>query len=299
MKRTASARLEFDVDGPAEFVLSIAASRAYAAPDPGSAPTTGPAASTASTGPAASAGSAGTTDTARITEEALAVTQHGAPLEVRELHDHHGTLLHLCEVGAGRVTVDYRVVVDGRLDDPAVDELDLVRYRRPSRYCESDTLSPTARAEFGGLEGRELLAAVATWVGSHLAYVPGASAPTDGAVQTLLDRQGVCRDYAHLVIALLRGLDVPARLVSVYAPGLSPMDFHAVAEAFVDGGWHVVDATGLAPRQTLLRIATGRDASDTAFLSSHGGRVTVAGMQVGAVADVLPRDDVSTFVSLG
>jgi transglutaminase-like putative cysteine protease len=293
MKRTASARLEFDVDGPAEFVLSIAASRAYAAPDPGSAPTTGPAASTGS------AGTAGTAGTARITEEALAVTQHGAPLEVRELHDHHGTLLHLCEVGAGRVTVDYRVVVDGRLDDLAVDELDLVRYRRPSRYCESDTLSPTARAEFGGLEGRELLAAVATWVGSHLAYVPGASAPTDGAVQTLLDRQGVCRDYAHLVIALLRGLDVPARLVSVYAPGLSPMDFHAVAEAFVDGAWHVVDATGLAPRQTLLRIATGRDASDTAFLSSHGGRVTVAGMQVGAVADVLPRDDVSTFVSLG
>ncbi|MGY3262957.1 transglutaminase-like domain-containing protein [Frigoribacterium sp. 2355] len=276
MKRTASARLEFDVDGPAEFVLSIAASRAYAAPDA-----------------VAQAG------TARITEEALAVTQHGTPLEVRELHDHHGTLLHLCEVGAGRVTVDYRVVVDGRLDEPAVDDLDLVRYRRPSRYCESDTLSPTARAEFGGLEGRELLAAVATWVGSHLAYVPGASAPTDGAVQTLLDRQGVCRDYAHLVIALLRGLDVPARLVSVYAPGLSPMDFHAVAEAFVDGAWHVVDATGLAPRQTLVRIATGRDASDTAFLSSHGGRVTVAGMQVGAVADELPRDDVSTFVSLG
>lgn len=283
MKRTASARLEFDVDGPAEFVLSVAASRVYAAEAAPDAPGTDIA----------------DTAAARITEEALAVTQHGAPLEVRELHDHHGTLLHLCEVGAGRVTVDYRVVVEGRLDEPPVDELDLVRYRRPSRYCESDTLSPTARAEFGGLEGRELLAAVATWVGSHLAYVPGASAPTDGAVQTLLDRQGVCRDYAHLVIALLRGLDVPARLVSVYAPGLSPMDFHAVAEAFVDGAWHVVDATGLAPRQTLLRIATGRDASDTAFLSSHGGRVTVAGMQVGAVADVLPRDDVTTFVSLG
>jgi len=293
MKRTASARLEFDVDGPAEFVLSIAAARGYAAS--GSAPSTGSAAVTAG---AAATGSA-TTASAIITEEALVVSQHGSPVAVRELHDRHGTLLHLCDVGAGRVTVDYRVVVDGRLGDPPVDELDLVRYRRPSRYCESDTLSPTARAEFGGLEGRDLLASVATWVGSHLAYVPGASAPTDGAVQTLLDRQGVCRDYAHLVIALLRGLDVPARLVSVYAPGLSPMDFHAVAEAFVDGSWHVVDATGLAPRQTLLRIATGRDASDTAFLSSHGGRVTVAGMQVGAVADELPRDDVSTFVSLG
>ena len=149
-----------------------------------------------------------------------------------------------------------------------------MRYRRPSRYCESDTPGPTARAEFGGLAGRELLAAVSSWVGSRLAYVPGASAPTDGAVQTLLDRQGVCRDYAHLVIALLRALDVPARLVSVYAPGLSPMDFHAVAEACVDGAWHVVDATTLAPRSTLLRIATGRDACDTAFLTSHGAAVT-------------------------
>jgi transglutaminase-like putative cysteine protease len=136
-------------------------------------------------------------------------------------------------------------------------------------------------------------------VGSHLAYVPGASAPTDGAVQTLLDRQGVCRDYAHLVIALLRGLDVPARLVSVYAPGLSPMDFHAVAEAWVDGEWHVVDATALAPRQSLVRIATGRDASDTAFLSSLGGAVTVASMRVTAVVDELPTDDVTSFVSLG
>lgn len=269
MKRSASARLEFDVDGPAEFVLSVAAAATY--------------------------GRAGAGTRA---EEALVVTQHGSPVAVREVHDHHGTRLHLCEVGAGRVLVDYRVVVDGRLDPPEIDELDLVRYRRPSRYCESDTLGPTARAEFGGLEGRDLLAAVSSWVGSHLTYVPGASAPTDGAVQTLLDRQGVCRDYAHLVIALLRGLDVPARLVSVYAPGLSPMDFHAVAEAFVDGRWHVVDATALAPRQTMLRIATGRDASDTAFLSSHGGRVTVASMQVGAVADLLPFDDVTEFVSL-
>ena len=265
MRRSAFTHLEFDVDGPAEFVLSVAAARLY---DP-------------------------------IDEEALVVTQDGSPLAVREVDDRHGTRLHLCEVEAGRVVVDYRVVVEGRLDPPEQEEIDLVRYRRPSRYCESDTLFPTARAEFRGLAGHELLAAVSSWVGSRLAYVPGASAPTDGAVQTLLDRQGVCRDYAHLVIALLRALDVPARLVSVYAPGLSPMDFHAVAEAWVDGAWHVVDATALAPRQTLLRIATGRDASDTAFLSSYGGAVRIAAMEVGAVADVLPTDDVTAFVSLG
>jgi transglutaminase-like putative cysteine protease len=75
---------------------------------------------------------------------------------------------------------------------------------------------------------------VAAWVGTRLAYVVGSSAPTDGAVETMLARRGVCRDFAHLTVALLRALDVPARLVSAYAPGLSPMDFHAVAEGLVD-----------------------------------------------------------------
>jgi len=265
MRRTASARLELDVAGPAELVLSVAAAR-LGGPE---------------------------------IEESLVVTHDGSPVEVREVDDRHGTRLHLCEVGAGLVVVDHRVEVAGRVGPPELEEIDLVRYRRPSRYCESDTLAPTARAEFRGLVGRELLSAVSSWVGSQLAYVPGASAPTDGAVQTLLDRQGVCRDYAHLVIALLRALDVPARLVSVYAPGLSPMDFHAVAEAWVDGAWHVVDATALAPRQTLVRIATGRDASDTAFLSSYGAFVGLRSMTVSAVADELPRDDVTAFVSLG
>jgi transglutaminase-like putative cysteine protease len=77
------------------------------------------------------------------------------------------------------------------------------------------------------------------------------------------------------------------------------MDFHAVAEAYVDGAWHVVDATTLAPRSTLVRIATGRDAADTAFLSSYGGNVPLDAIQVMAVADVLPDDDVRWLVELG
>ena len=84
---------------------------------------------------------------------------------------------------------------------------------------------------------------------------------------------GVCRDYSHLTIALLRALDTPARLVAVYAPGCDPMDFHAVTEVAVDGRWLAVDATTLAPRQSLLRIATGRDAADTAFLTNFGGHL--------------------------
>ena len=94
--------------------------------------------------------------------------------------------------------------------------------------------------------------AVADWVHRRLIYTSGASRPVDTAVDTLLAGQGVCRDYAHLTITLLRALEIPARLVAVYAPGLAPMDFHAVVEADIDGTWSVVDATRLAPTSSLV-----------------------------------------------
>lgn len=112
-------------------------------------------------------------------------------------------------------------------------------------------------------------------------------------------RQGVCRDFAHLCIALLRARGVPARLVSVYAPGLDPMDFHAVCEAYVDGRWCVVDSTALAPRSSLVRIATGRDAADTAFLSTIYGWAELTDVEVTATVDTLPSDDLTHVVQLG
>ena len=136
-------------------------------------------------------------------------------------------------------------------------------------------------------------------VGSRLAYVSGSSRGTDGAVDTLVAGAGVSRDFAHLTVALLRARDVPARVASAYAPGLSPMDFHLVVEALVDGAWHVADPTGLAPRSSLVRIATGRDAADTAFLSSYGGELRLEALAVGAVVDGdLPRDDGTERVQL-
>ena len=257
MKRSASAHLELEALGPAELVLSVTVAADASA------------------------------------TELLTILQNGVQLPYRETLDQHGTRLQLISVQAGRIDIDYTVEVTGESAAPEVSDIDIVRYLRPSRYCESDHLWATAQAEFRGLTGTELLDGITSWVGRHLSYVPGASLPTDGAVRTLLARQGVCRDYAHLVIAFLRAHDVPARLVSVYAPGLSPMDFHAVAEAYLDGAWQVVDATGLAPRQSLMRIATGRDAADTAFLSSAGAAVLLNVLTVTAVADVLPRDDVS------
>ncbi len=233
-----------------------------------------------------------------VAEESLGVSVAGRAVPVRQLVGEHGTRMHVVDPAPGVMVVDYAARVLGRGLGGETTEADLLRYLRPSRYCESDSLAPTARAEFAGLAGAGLLAAVSSWVGTRLAYVPGSSLPTDGAVRTLLARQGVCRDYAHLVVALLRALHVPARVVAVYAPGLDPMDFHAVAEAHIDREWLVVDATTLAPRASLIRIATGRDASDTAFLSAYGGTALLREVQVGAVADWLPGDDLDARVRL-
>ena len=113
------------------------------------------------------------------------------------------------------------------------------------------------------------------------------------------------RNAAARALALLHGrdhvlpADVPARLVAVYAPGLSPMDFQAVVEAAIDGQWRAVDATTLAPRETLVRISTGRDASDTAFLTVQSGRADLISVNVTATSDPgLPPDDLTSLVSL-
>jgi transglutaminase-like putative cysteine protease len=135
-------------------------------------------------------------------------------------------------------------------------------------------------------------------VADKLTYVAGSSLPTDGAVRTLLGRQGVCRDFAHLSVALLRALNVPARLAAVFAPGLSPMEYHAVCEAYVNGAWYIIDGTHLAPRQSLLRVSTGRDAADTAFLTNLGGGVQLTGLEVTAVVDDFPWDDGSQLLQL-
>jgi transglutaminase-like putative cysteine protease len=164
---------------------------------------------------------------------------------------------------------------------------------RQSRYCPSDLVVGLAMSEFGALRGDDgVVDAIASWVFERITYESGSSGPTDSAVDTLLTGRGVCRDFAHLVITFCRALGVPARLASVYAPGLAQMDFHAVAEVWRGDRWEVVDATRLAPRPSLVRIATGRDAADTSFAATIKGDVELLSADVFAVVDGdLPIDD--------
>ncbi|SDO55581.1 Transglutaminase-like superfamily protein [Microbacterium sp. ru370.1] len=221
-----------------------------------------------------------------------------------EIVDQSGSRLHRITGEPGPLTVRYDALVVGPAPTPRTSDLETITYLRPSRYCQSDEVFAQARRQFRGLAGEELLAAVSTFVASTVTYTPGLSLGTDSAVTTLMTGQGVCRDYAHVVIALLRAMDMPARYAACYAPGLEPMDFHAVAEAYIDGAWYVVDATRLADRRSLVRIATGRDAADCAFLSYHGGYVGLERMHVdavldGEIPDAATPDDHEALVQIG
>ena len=237
---------------------------------------------------------------AQVTES-LTFTSNGKPVTPDEIIGQHGNRIHRFAAPEGTVTASYRATILGEAEPAPVRDIDLITYSWPSRYAEADKFFGFAATEFEKYVGDSatLLEKVSSWVGTRLKYVPGSSDPIDGAVDTMLAGEGVCRDYAHLVVALLRAVNVPARLVAVYAPGCEPMDFHAVAEAYVDGVWRVIDATCLSPRPSMVRIATGRDAADTAFLDNFKGAITLKNMKVTAVVDgPLPHDSVHDLVSL-
>lgn len=236
-----------------------------------------------------------------LADERLEMTIDGVPMAYDVVEGPVGSRYHVAKgLPVGRLAVSYAATVAGPVEPRLVTPLEEIEYVRPSRYCDADRLLAVAQAELGQVSGRDLLVAATQWVNNHLAYVGGSSRPVDSALDTYLNRQGVCRDFAHLVITFLRAHNVPARLVSVYAPGLSPMDFHAVAEAALDGQWYALDATGLAPRAAMVRIATGQDTSDTAFLTVTRGLIALHDMVVTAVVDAadIPRDDPADLVAL-
>ena len=185
-------------------------------------------------------------------------------------------------VPEGKLTISYQATVNlhhhtDNKDDiselaPADIPLDVIHYLYPSRYCQSDRLMKLAQDEFGG-EGRSGYAKVqhiCDWIYEKVAYISGSSDAHTSAYDTVTERAGVCRDFAHLGIAFCRALNIPARFVSAYAWQLDPPDFHACFEAYLGNKWYLFDPTRLAPVEGLVRIGTGRDAADTAFATVFG-----------------------------
>ncbi|NIY80705.1 MAG: transglutaminase family protein [Rhodobacteraceae bacterium] len=146
---------------------------------------------------------------------------------------------------------------------------EVVPYLRPSRYCQSDKFVSFVGKRFGGVQGGAKVAAIRDWIENNLSYVPGSSDADTNVLETFAGRQGVCRDYAHLMCSMVRAAQIPARMVAVYSPNVVPQDFHAVAEVWLGGQWTLVDATGMCTPDDMAVIAVGRDAYDIAFMDSQ------------------------------
>ena len=185
----------------------------------------------------------------------------------------------------GQLTVEYEATVDlnSQLEDPfAIGEflpgqlpLSVFTHLYPSRYCQSDKLERFARSTFGGLAGGYArVNGICNWIHDYVAYEGGVSDALTSAFDTVTQRAGVCRDFSHLAIALCRTLGIPARYVSAYASQLDPPDFHAIFEAYLQGGdggaWYIFDATRMSDPAGLVRIGIGRDAAEVAFCSPFG-----------------------------
>jgi transglutaminase-like putative cysteine protease len=181
-----------------------------------------------------------------------------------------------------KVDCDFDVLTARNLDNLSVAEMDrnAIPFLFPSRYCQSDRLSRLAWDIFGKIPNPyDKVVALTDWIHDNVEYVRGTTTSETSAYDTVTQRVGVCRDFAHLGISLCRALNIPARYFSGYAYQLDPPDFHACFEAYVGGRWMIFDATRLAHLNGLVRIGTGRDAADAAVASIFGsvtcGRMTV------------------------
>ena len=152
---------------------------------------------------------------------------------------------------------------------------DVIHFLLPSRYCPSDRMISLAGSLFAHHKpGYATVLAICEWINEHVTYEYGTSNSSTSAIDTFIEQQGVCRDFAHLAISLCRALTIPARYVSGYCLGLQPPDFHAYFEAYLDGRWVAFDATEMQPRPALIEVASGRDAADCAWCTLYGSGTT-------------------------
>ena len=200
---------------------------------------------------------------------------------------------------AGPLTVRYDATVDldhhtaqpAQLGEVAVANLPgaVLPYIYPSRYCQSDRLQRLAVKEFGQLtQGYSRVQAIRDWVLNRVTFLSNSSTGNTSAVDTLVEEVGVCRDFAHLMIALCRAVNIPARFVTGIDygsdPALGPTDFHAYVEVYVGNRWYIFDPSGVAIPMGFVRFGTGRDAADSAFATLFGGvRGTAPVIQIKAI----------------
>jgi transglutaminase-like putative cysteine protease len=171
------------------------------------------------------------------------------------------------------VECDFQTYRANAVEPTPVAELDAAAlpYLFPSRYCQSDRLNRLAWDLFGAIQNpHEKVVAICDWIHENVEYRRGTTDSMTSAFDTVTQRTGVCRDFAHLGIALCRALNVPARYFAGYAYELDPPDFHACFECFIGGSWTVFDATRLAHLNGLVRVGTGRDAAEAAVASIFG-----------------------------
>ncbi|MBC7721151.1 MAG: transglutaminase family protein [Pedobacter sp.] len=215
-----------------------------------------------------------------ILEEDLAIEPH---FELEAFNSQNGTRFLRLEIKNAInfkiaynaiVETNYTIIDEHRLQGEAViSKLDaeVIPYLFPSRYCQSDKLQRLATKEFGGItDDYAKVVAITDWIFNNVEYLSGSTNSSTSALDTISERAGVCRDFAHLGIALCRALSIPARYFTGYAFKLNPPDFHACFEAYVGGNWLFFDATRLIPINGLVKIANGRDAADAAVASIFG-----------------------------
>lgn len=219
-----------------------------------------------------------------VPEETLRITPDSSEWQVQPSPNSGERCLRLrARPGALQVQYQATVEIDHHMAEPAdIPEvpvhalpLDVLAYVYPSRYCQSDKLAYFAQKEFGHLPmGYTRAQAICQWVQRHVTFRSNTSNASTSALETMVERVGVCRDFAHLMIALCRACNMPARIVTGtdYGadPALGPPDFHAYVEVYLGHCWYLFDPSGTAIPMGMLRLATGHDAADVAFSTIFG-----------------------------
>ncbi len=214
----------------------------------------------------------------------------GANLPAEEFVDGHDNIVYRLVLPPGRHEIRHDSIIavppfpdnynlgPGPATSPAELPPEVLRYTLPSRYCDSDRMLDFAWQQFGAIEpGRPQVEAVCDWVHQNIEYRFGSGSPELSAWDVLQRGYGVCRDFAHLTVALCRALNLPARYLTGHLPDIgyvdpgSPMDFHAYSEIYLGGRWFTYDARFNVPRIGRVKVSCGHDAVDGAFATVYGG----------------------------